>query len=173
MRDALASLTFGILNVLVGVFVADAAINVDPHVMIHAEMFRREQFVKEMREFFKDLGRMGVGGAKAAPSPLLSWEHFRDDLLASDELQAYLRAHQIDPTDAYMLFSLLDREGKGALNVHEFIYGCLKLRGTARSSEVRHLMEKSKEMMHCFIEMQKQKRSKAELTDLVRHLYIF
>lgn len=122
---------FGVLNVLTGIFLESATEFVDKDLVIQAQLMRADQFVLEMGSFFKefDVGRKGH----------CDWETF-EKALENDEVQAYLASLQLDCQDAYTLFSLLDRDGAHVISINEFIQGCLRLKGHARSIDTACLM---------------------------------
>merc|ERR1711879_444393 len=63
-------------------------------------------------------------------------EHFEDESVAG-----FFLLLDIDASDAYALFKLLDDDSSGSVDVAEFVDGCLRLQGSARSidlAKVRH-----------------------------------
>merc|ERR1712176_417626 len=60
--------------------------------------------------------------------------------LVSDEMtRAYFRALELDTSDAWTLFRLIDADGGGNIDIDEFIRGCEQLRGGARMIDLANL----------------------------------
>lgn len=116
---------FGVLNVLTGVFTQSACDLQDKDLVIQEEMSRADHFVKEMQGFFNQ--SFDEGGEH-----MVNWEQF-EVCMERDDVLAYLGSHQLDVTDAYTLFKLLDTDGQELVDVNEFIQGCLRLKGAARA----------------------------------------
>lgn len=138
----------GVLNVLVGVFVNAATENLDRDLVIQSEVMRKNQFVEEMTELFSDI-RSKTGDAS------ITWDEFRNHL-NNQQVQAYLSLHQLDATDAFMLFSLIDRDKSNQVDLTEFIQGCLHLKGEARCSDVAFVMEETRQVRHDLLVFQKE-----------------
>merc|ERR1712083_341068 len=56
--------------------------------------------------------------------------------IKDDSVQAVLMALELEPSDAWALFRLLDADGSVTLDAEEFVEGCLQLRGNARSIDL-------------------------------------
>jgi len=50
-----------------------------------------------------------------------------------------LKVLQLDYSDLFQLFDLLDEEKKGSINTEQFFRGCTRLRGLAKASDLHHL----------------------------------
>merc|ERR1712084_213103 len=60
--------------------------------------------------------------------------------LVSDEMtRAYFRALELDTSDAWSLFKLIDADGGGNIDIDEFIKGCESLRGGAKMIDLANL----------------------------------
>merc|ERR1712008_309644 len=57
---------------------------------------------------------------------------------------ALFYAMDISVENACELFGLLDVDDSGPLKVEEFVEGCLRLRGTAKTTDIRLLLHESK-----------------------------
>merc|ERR1712113_762953 len=55
------------------------------------------------------------------------------------ELQTYFEALDINATDSATLFTLLDYDGSGEVDINEFCDGCLRLRGPAKAFDINCL----------------------------------
>lgn len=56
------------------------------------------------------------------------------------EVHEYLDALEIDISHAGKLFTLLDQDGDGMVDLREFVEGMCKLKGEAKSSDIQVLM---------------------------------
>jgi hypothetical protein len=65
----------------------------------------------------------------------------------NSELSDYLEALGITSSDVWVLFKLLDLDGSGKIDVHEFIQGCMRLKGEARSFDINCMMYENRAMM--------------------------
>merc|ERR1719491_2797175 len=68
--------------------------------------------------------------------------------LQDKRLLAYFNALELDFSDVQTLFVLLDRNQKGAINLGEFLRGCMRLRGEARTFDLAKLQYQSEWLMH-------------------------
>merc|ERR1712176_1600753 len=81
----------------------------------------------------------------------LSWEEFRTHL-QNDKVKAYFQALELDVSQAHSLFRLLDVDGSHEVGLEEFLEGCLRLKGGARSIDVNMIMYENKLMIAKFNE---------------------
>merc|ERR1712176_516186 len=60
--------------------------------------------------------------------------------LVSDEMtRAYFKALELDTSDAWTLFKLIDADGGGNIDIDGFIKGCEQLRGGAKMIDLANL----------------------------------
>jgi len=76
----------------------------------------------------------------------LSWEEF-NSYLSDPKVQAYFTALELDVTQARALFKLMDVDGTNAVEITEFIDGCTRLRGSAKSIDVNMLLYENEQMI--------------------------
>lgn len=132
---------FAILNVVTGVFV-ETALHVaamDRDAIIHEEMQSRESYAHSLHDIFLELDRDA--------SDDLTIDEFRM-ALNDERVLAYFNALQIDFTDIMTLFVLLDRDENGAVNLDEFVRGCMRLKGHAKSLDLAKLQYEAEWIMH-------------------------
>jgi len=55
-------------------------------------------------------------------------------------VREYFESLGLDISDAWSFFKLLDMDGGGAVEIEEFLMGCLRLRGQARAMDMAKLM---------------------------------
>merc|ERR1712217_411645 len=65
----------------------------------------------------------------------LSLEEFEKHI-DDDKIQAYLKTLEIDVSQVRTLFTLLDVDRTGEVDIDEFVGGCLRLRGGATSMDL-------------------------------------
>jgi len=126
-------MSFGVLNILMGAFVATAQqiAASDPDTAAKYAHTQVESYIHRIKGFFKqaDVDHTGT----------LSWNEFRRQLL-KPKVQRYFRALDLDVSQAHVLFDLLDTDGSGSVSVAEFVDGCVRLRGQARSIDMNRMM---------------------------------
>jgi len=127
----------GVLNVLTSAFVQRACelSRLDRDLVIQSELVSNELFIAEMKAIFEEVDVEGSG--------FVDWEQFRT-FIHNEQVQAYFATQQLDTSDARELFNLLDTDQDGKVFVEEFILGCKKLRGQAKSSDVATLLRENK-----------------------------
>lgn len=120
--------TVGVMNVLTGVFLASADEFQDRSLIVQNEQIKVEGFVQQMLEVFADLN---LSGGKA-----IDWPTFQE-AMRNEGMQAYLAAHQLEPTHARLIFDLLDEKNLGQIGVLDFVMGMLRLKGEAKAIDAR------------------------------------
>mmetsp|Transcript_101997 Transcript_101997/g.191860 ORF Transcript_101997/g.191860 Transcript_101997/m.191860 type:complete len:310 (+) Transcript_101997:2-931(+) len=121
---------FGVVNIVTGVFVESAMANStkDREVMIHEELESKKSYQEAMRQFFEEADEDGTG--------TMGFDEFKKKL-DDDIVIAYLNAHQLDVSDASELFTLLDFDQSGEIEIEEFLDGCYKLQGQSRALDMK------------------------------------
>jgi len=120
----------GVLNVLTGVFVERASelCGLDKDLVIQNQLKRNQTFLTEMTKLFKEANVSNTG--------TLGWHEFRD-YLQDERAQAFFATQQLDSFDARTLFDVLNSGGLDhEISMDEFIVGCQRLKGQARSVEL-------------------------------------
>jgi len=120
----IALATFAVLNVVTGVFCQNAieSASLDQEMVIEAQLKSKKMYTDQVRTLFQimDEGQQGELSAHAFE------EHINEPQVA-----AYFRALDMDLNHAWKLFTLLDPDSSGTIDLEEFVEGCLKLRGPA------------------------------------------
>lgn len=83
--------------------------------------------MKELKEIFYD--------ADEDESGSLSRDEFEQHL-NDERVKAYLQTLDLDVADARGLYRLLDLDGMGEVGIEDFVSGCLRLKGPAKSIDV-------------------------------------
>eukprot|EP00927_Polykrikos_kofoidii_P046924 TRINITY_DN4102_c0_g1_i1.p1 TRINITY_DN4102_c0_g1~~TRINITY_DN4102_c0_g1_i1.p1 ORF type:complete len:723 (-),score=118.73 TRINITY_DN4102_c0_g1_i1:59-2227(-) len=117
------------MNVVTGIFVECAmrTSEKDREFVIQEELHEKEKYVSAMDQVFHEID-VGSSGN-------ITFDEFEKHL-ADDRAVAYFAAMDIDCDDAKTLFCLLDSDGSGLLDFTEFLEGCEKLKGDARTIDL-------------------------------------
>jgi len=124
---------FSVLNVVNGVFV-DGAIELgkrDRNMMIRKQGQKREASSQHLVELLRDMDTEGHG--------FITRDEFMRGMHRY-EVREFMRALSIDLKDADKMYSLLDRNNDGMVDIVEFVQGMEKMRGEAKSSDIHFLM---------------------------------
>ncbi|CAK9004403.1 unnamed protein product [Durusdinium trenchii] len=120
-------------QVITGVFV-DTAIqtsNSQRDIQIEREMELKDSFLKSLKDFFEALDTDGSGSIHLEEIKIM---------LQDPTLAAYFAVLGFDEVNANQIFHLLDDDESGEVSIEEFLEGCSKLKGAARSIDVHALM---------------------------------
>jgi len=142
-----------VLNIVTGVFVDTAmqSSKNDRECIIQEELKDAEAYRANMATMFRELdsdesGTIGLNEFEAA--------------LEDRRMVMYFKALQLDITDARSLFLLLDKDREGSISIDEFLNGCTKLRGEAKSLDIAKIIFMCDWLVHNF-KSHFQKRSHA------------
>lgn len=126
-------ITFGIYalaNVITSIFLENArkSSKSDREHVIQEEMQSKTQYLRDIEMIFAEMDADGNG--------LISRQEFHETL-KDERVVAYFRSMKLDAREAEHLFNLLDYDGSGEVSYPEFVDGCWKLQGEARSLDVK------------------------------------
>jgi len=126
-----------VMNIITGVFVDNAVetARTQRDFLIQKEMELKEKYAQEMRDLFMEMDKDGSG--------TIGLEEI-NEYLEDPRVQGYFAALGLDPNDTERLFKLIDDDGSGDVDVGEFLDGCLRLKGQARSIDIYSLMHDMK-----------------------------
>lgn len=119
---------FALLNMLTGIIVENALESGKHH--------RRHFLLQEVRAVF-------AGEEGQNDKTKITWEDFAAHL-KDPHLIHVLEAIDICEDTAHDLFELLDTEEEGAIDVDEFVNGCIALHGNAKAFDLAQLMHESR-----------------------------
>jgi hypothetical protein len=128
--------TWAVLNVVTGVFVENAikSKESDRDLMFLEKSKQRERYVSQIRDIFErfDANHTGV----------LEYDEFIRCLQDpyAQECMAQLGLEVGATSDTESLWKALDFDGNGSINVDEFIFGCTRFKGSARSLDLARVM---------------------------------
>eukprot|EP00929_Paragymnodinium_shiwhaense_P002255 TRINITY_DN10245_c0_g1_i1.p1 TRINITY_DN10245_c0_g1~~TRINITY_DN10245_c0_g1_i1.p1 ORF type:complete len:593 (+),score=164.89 TRINITY_DN10245_c0_g1_i1:204-1982(+) len=124
----IAACVFVLLNVLTAIFTG--------HALLALQEDQDAMIVRDIDLLFQK-GELYTGD--------INWQEFQS-MLDMKEMVHLFRALNIDVSEARQLFRLLDTDNVGVVDYNEFIHGCLRLRGPAKSLELVLLMKDSSMM---------------------------
>mmetsp|Transcript_75283 Transcript_75283/g.243731 ORF Transcript_75283/g.243731 Transcript_75283/m.243731 type:complete len:424 (-) Transcript_75283:108-1379(-) len=122
-----------VLNVVTGVFCQNAIESAANDQELAA------QAMLEHRQILADMLRIIFQSFDADNNGEVTIQEFREHL-NDDHLRAYLDSLGLDTSDVMMLFRLLDTDGGSALQLDEFVSGCMRLKGTAKGIDMAKLI---------------------------------
>jgi len=131
-----------VLNVVIGAFVAttgDIAAR-DRDLIATSQMNQFTDYIKKVGAFFSEADVDGSGK--------LTLDEFKAHL-KHRRVSAYFHALGIDVAQAELLFRLLDKDNSGMLSVDEFMTGCIRLRGHAKSLDVNLILHETRQVSKC------------------------
>jgi len=134
-------MTFGVMNIVIGTFV-DQAWGVsqrDREATIARELANTKEYATNIRRFFFEADKDRSG--------MLSWEEFQKHL-DDDRVKAYFQTLELDVSQARALFMLFDVDESHEVGIDEFICGCMRLKGTAKSIDVNMLLYENEQIMN-------------------------
>eukprot|EP00929_Paragymnodinium_shiwhaense_P023932 TRINITY_DN1486_c0_g1_i1.p1 TRINITY_DN1486_c0_g1~~TRINITY_DN1486_c0_g1_i1.p1 ORF type:complete len:938 (+),score=221.51 TRINITY_DN1486_c0_g1_i1:230-3043(+) len=134
---------FGLLNVVTSAFV-DILTHVskaDLDVVIEEETKLATHHAASVAMLFE--------AADTDNSKTLSYQEMEEHMKDA-RMQAYLNSLDIDPEQSKALFTLLDVDESGEVGMEEFIRGCRRLKGTARSIDVNMLLHINEKLLDEF-----------------------
>jgi len=149
---------FGVLNVVIGTFVATATeiASKDREALVKYELRQWQVYTERIKTFFQE--------ADEDKSGTLSWEEFRSRL-EDQKVRAYFQTLDLDVSQAHVLFELLDADGSNSVTIDEFLDGCMRLKGQAKSIDLNMLLYMNKKVfdqMSLFMKWTEQKCSLVE-----------
>lgn len=140
----IAFVYFAVLNVVTGVFCQSAIESAqhDRELAIATLMENKEKHTTNIKSQFGNL----FAKLDADESGTVSLEEFQEHMDDSS-VAGFFILLDIDPSDAFALFKLLDDDGSGQIDADEFIDGCLRLQGGARSIDLAKVRHEHKTML--------------------------
>jgi len=130
---------FGVLNVLVGVFVDSAMSTASMDADILATEADEEKKALEIRAttVLESVDKDGSG--------TVTWEEFEANL-SNPQLVEFLDAMQINAQETQDLFEMVDNDCSGFVNIAEFMECCMKLKSGANLNTIVTLLYETKAM---------------------------
>lgn len=155
---------FAVLNVVTGVFCQSAieSAQSDHDMRMSAIMANKDLHIQKVKSLFKDLD-----GDESGFISLVELEQNID----KPSVQAYFEAIELEVEDAWNFFKLLDTDGGAAIEIEEFLMGCLRLRGPAKALDLAKLQHDHGWMMKSLAEFEKYMESSLKKLEMhIRHI---
>merc|ERR1712048_1223826 len=138
---------FAVLNVVVGVFCNSAieSAQKDEAAVVNERIASKQAYEKQLRGLFME-------------DELIDGKITLDDLerkFRDETMVAWFEVLEIEVQDGWTLFKLLDTCECNAVDLNEFVDGCLRLKGHARSLDVARLSYENRWVMNKLVRMSK------------------
>jgi len=134
-------MTFVVTNIVMGIFV-DSVIQSaqgDREEVVEVHMNEQSSALSQLREIFLDADEDG--------NRMITLEEFQER--AKDPMVwANLLSLGLEVSEARGLFNLLDMDGSGSVGIEEFLMGCMRLKGYAKTIDLATLMYENKRLTH-------------------------
>eukprot|EP00929_Paragymnodinium_shiwhaense_P093661 TRINITY_DN53887_c0_g2_i1.p1 TRINITY_DN53887_c0_g2~~TRINITY_DN53887_c0_g2_i1.p1 ORF type:complete len:629 (-),score=96.50 TRINITY_DN53887_c0_g2_i1:220-2034(-) len=120
---------FAMLNVITGVFCesAIAAARTDADHVCQEHLLHKSTYMQNVKKLFDKIGQHGADA--------ITYDDL-EEFLQDDMATGFFAALDIDISDVWTLFKLLDENESRLINLEEFVAGCFRLKGMARSLDV-------------------------------------
>jgi len=130
---------FAVVNIITGIFV-DSALQSsqrDQDSIIQEQMHEKEEYMNQIHTMFVALDKDKSG--------TVGCEEF-EQLVQNPKMVANFHALGLEISDVQCLFDLLDKGRTGEIDVKEFLGGCLRLKGEAKSLDLAKLQLQSEKL---------------------------
>mmetsp|Transcript_32860 Transcript_32860/g.90661 ORF Transcript_32860/g.90661 Transcript_32860/m.90661 type:complete len:577 (-) Transcript_32860:101-1831(-) len=126
-----------VLNVVTSVFCQSAMEGAqhDHYIAVQAQIANKASYVKRMQALFKNVDSDDSG--------VITYEELEQHL-GDRQVRAFFESMDLETSDAWTLFKLLDRDMTHEIDIEEFVDGCLRLRGVAKSIDMARLLHETK-----------------------------
>jgi len=129
-----------VLNIVTGVFV-DGAIQrsaQERDLRLEKEKEQKKVYISMLMDLLREIDSGGTG--------VITRQEL-EEAFKSDKVRYSFSVLDIDINDSNYLFDMLDDDGSGEVDMEEFVSGCLRLKGNAKSIDIHTLMFEIKHLM--------------------------
>merc|ERR1712048_1041695 len=103
----------------------------DTQQVIQDRLDRKDEYVKKLRDWFNNIDDCGLGS--------ITYDQFAKH--ANDpSVHAFAEALDIELLDLEQFFSVLSDKGRRPVNLENFVIGCIKMKGSAKSMDLMDLI---------------------------------
>mmetsp|Transcript_5059 Transcript_5059/g.9064 ORF Transcript_5059/g.9064 Transcript_5059/m.9064 type:complete len:581 (+) Transcript_5059:80-1822(+) len=129
-----------VMNVLTGIFCQSAidTAQKDQELVMQLQLEEHANYVETLKKLFNSWDDSNDGKCSLVEFA----NHLHDEAT-----EALLRTLEIETRDALALFELLDPDGKGEIDLDEFIFGCITLRGGAKAVHMERISNMNVRLM--------------------------
>merc|ERR1712007_320338 len=103
----------------------------DHYLAAQAQIANKANYVRRMHALFKDVDSDNSG--------VITYKEL-EQRLGDRQVTAFFESMELETSDAWTLFKLLDHDMTHEIDIEEFVEGCLRLRGFAKSIDMARLM---------------------------------
>eukprot|EP00927_Polykrikos_kofoidii_P081891 TRINITY_DN7986_c0_g1_i3.p1 TRINITY_DN7986_c0_g1~~TRINITY_DN7986_c0_g1_i3.p1 ORF type:complete len:759 (-),score=123.21 TRINITY_DN7986_c0_g1_i3:170-2374(-) len=137
---------FAVLNVVTGVFCQGAIESAvqDQEEITQQQLSSIGHYSTLLRKLFFDIDAESSGTIT-----LGAFERYMQD----KTVKAYFQSLGLHVNEAWSLFKLIDKDREHAINIEDFVEGCLRMRGNAKSLEVNEMMYQNRWMMDKMVDV--------------------
>merc|ERR1719272_678192 len=121
----------GMLNVVTGIFVDSAVCTRTDDEVVQCWEEDHQRISENVKQIFRE--------ADVDESGTLSLQELIDKL-ENPWVKAYFSGLEIDPSQAQIIYTLVDTDGDNMVDIDEFVDGTMKLKGQAKSIDIMALM---------------------------------
>jgi len=131
---------FAAMNIITGIFVNEALemANWDRALVEQTERDRNAETTRTLQGLFEEADCCCTGSISA--------DEFEKYLLR-DDVRATFMTLGLQISNANAFFKMLDVQDTGAIEIDEFVMGCMRFRGPAKTVDLENLIHENKRMM--------------------------
>lgn len=120
---------FTVVNVVTGVFCNTAieSAAADKDIAVMKQMRKHAAQVQVLKNVFREIDEKS--------NKSITMEDL-EEAMSAHKLSSFLQSMGIDTEDVMTLFQIIDSDGSGFIDVDEFVTGCMRLHGPAKSLDV-------------------------------------
>mmetsp|Transcript_29087 Transcript_29087/g.68554 ORF Transcript_29087/g.68554 Transcript_29087/m.68554 type:complete len:628 (+) Transcript_29087:36-1919(+) len=120
---------FTVVNVVTGVFCNTAieSAAADKDIAVMKQMRKQAAQVQVLRHVFQEIN--------SHHTDTISMQDLQD-AMGADKLSSFFESMGISTGDVWTLFKVIDTDGSGAIDMEEFVSGCMRLHGPAKSLDI-------------------------------------
>lgn len=139
----IAFVILAVLNIITGVFVENAVETAKSQrdFIVKKQDKLKQNIATELCNLFTQMDQDGSGTINYGEMEFL---------LTDPEVRTYFGALGMDTSDMKRLFELIDLENVGEVAVQEFLDGCLKLKGEAKSIDLHQCLLETRKLANKF-----------------------
>jgi hypothetical protein len=144
-----------LLNTVTAVFIQVAFLRSDNdrELVVEKELEDKRDFLQTMRRIFCELDEDDSG--------VINFDELQTHL-NNPEIGAYFSKLGVDCSEVEKLFHLLDEDGNKSIDKEEFMYGCLRLRGAAKSLDVALIHSELRFAIKCIRDLDRSMQRRIE-----------
>ncbi|CAE7676269.1 cac [Symbiodinium sp. CCMP2592] len=128
---------FTLLNVVTGVFVNTAIerASADKDIAALKAFQKRKEQIQVLRHAFEAMDHWQTNNLKIKDI---------EEAMGLESVGAFLESLDISTDDIRMLFTLIDADNSGSIDLEEFVSGCMQLHGPAKSLQLAKMSYENK-----------------------------